>query len=86
MGRETLCKRSITREFRFVFETIPVIGQNEQNVIIDNEANIILGRLRWRDWFNLVQGFQRRRLKCESLRRMTTDAKRWQKLTWPLAR
>ena len=25
-------------------------------------------------WFNLVQGFQRRRSKCESLRRMT-DAK-----------
>jgi hypothetical protein len=25
-------------------------------------------------WFNLVQGFQRRRFKCESLRR-TTDAK-----------
>jgi hypothetical protein len=26
-------------------------------------------------WFNLVQGFQRRRFKCESLRRMT-DARR----------
>ena len=25
-----------------------------------------------RDWFNMVQGFQRRRFKCESLRR-TTD-------------
>jgi len=52
-------------------------------------------------WFNLVQRFQRRRLKCESLRRTTdgqtddgrtdgrrrtTDAKWWQKLTWPLAR
>ena len=37
-------------------------------------------------WFNLVQGFQRRRFKCESLRRTTTDAKWWQKLTWPLAR
>jgi hypothetical protein len=36
-------------------------------------------------WFNLVQGFQRR-FKCESLRRTTTDAKWWQKLTWPLAR
>jgi hypothetical protein len=24
-------------------------------------------------WFNLVQGFQRRRFKCESLRRMTDD-------------
>jgi hypothetical protein len=36
-------------------------------------------------WFNLVQGFQRRRFKCESLRRTTTDAKWWQKLTWPLA-
>jgi hypothetical protein len=36
-------------------------------------------------WFNLVQGFQRRRFKCDSLRR-TTDAKWWQKLTWPLAR
>jgi hypothetical protein len=36
-------------------------------------------------WFNLVQSFQRRRFKCESLRR-TTDAKWWQKLTWPLAR
>jgi hypothetical protein len=35
--------------------------------------------------FNLVQRFQRRRFKCESLRR-TTDAKWWQKLTWPLAR
>jgi hypothetical protein len=35
--------------------------------------------------FNLVQGFQRRRFKCESLRR-TPDAKWWQKLTWPLAR
>jgi hypothetical protein len=33
----------------------------------------------------LVQGFQRRRFKCESLRR-TTDAKWWQKLIWPLAR
>jgi hypothetical protein len=33
-------------------------------------------------WFNLVQGFQRRRFKCESLRR-TTDAKWWQKLTLP---
>ena len=40
-------------------------------------------------WFNLVQGFRRRRLKCESLRRTMdgrTDAKWWQKLTWPLAR
>ena len=37
-------------------------------------------------WFNLVQGFQRRRFKCESLWRTTTDAKWWQKLTWPLAR
>ena len=37
-------------------------------------------------WFNLVQGFQMRRFKCENLRRMTTDAKRWQKLTWPMAR
>ena len=36
-------------------------------------------------WFNSVQGFQRRRFKCESLRR-TTVAKWWQKLTWPLAR
>jgi hypothetical protein len=36
-------------------------------------------------WFTLVQGFQRRRFKCESLRR-TTVAKWWQKLTWPLAR
>jgi hypothetical protein len=31
------------------------------------------------NWFNLVQGFQRRRFKCESLRRTTdgrtTDAK-----------
>ena len=36
-------------------------------------------------WFNLVQGFQRRRFKCESLRR-TTDAKWWQKLTWVLTR
>jgi hypothetical protein len=35
--------------------------------------------------FNLVLQFQRRRFKCESLRR-TTDAKWWQKLTWPLAR
>ena len=35
--------------------------------------------------FNLVQRFQRRRFKCDSLRR-TTDAKWWQKLTWPLAR
>ena len=26
-------------------------------------------------WFNLVQGFQRRRFKCESLRR-TTDGRR----------
>ena len=34
-------------------------------------------------WFNLVQGFQRRRIKCDSLRR-TTDG--CQKLTWPLAR
>jgi hypothetical protein len=34
----------------------------------------------------MFQGFQRRRLKCESLRRTTTDAKWWQKLTWPLAR
>jgi hypothetical protein len=32
-------------------------------------------------WFNLVQGFQRRRFKCESLRRTTMDAKWWQKLT-----
>jgi hypothetical protein len=24
-------------------------------------------------WFNLVQGFQRRRFKCESLRRMTDN-------------
>ena len=24
-------------------------------------------------WFNLVQGFQRRRFKCESLRRTTDD-------------
>jgi hypothetical protein len=42
-------------------------------------------------WFNLVLGFQRRRFKCESLRRTTygrttTDVKWWQKLTWPLAR
>ena len=37
-------------------------------------------------WFNLVQGFQRRRFKCESLRRTTTNAKWWQKPTWPLAR
>jgi hypothetical protein len=34
-------------------------------------------------WFNLVQRFQRRIFKCESLRRTTTDAKGWQKLTWP---
>jgi hypothetical protein len=33
-------------------------------------------------WLNLVQGFQGRRSKCESLR-CTTDAKWWQKLTWP---
>jgi hypothetical protein len=26
-------------------------------------------------WFNLVQGFQRRRFKCESLRRMPSDGK-----------
>jgi hypothetical protein len=26
-------------------------------------------------WFNLVQGFQRRRFKCESLRRTTSDGK-----------
>jgi hypothetical protein len=26
-------------------------------------------------WFNLVQGFQRRRIKCESLRRTTSDGK-----------
>jgi hypothetical protein len=31
---------------------------------------------------HLAEGFQRRRLKCEKL----TDAKRWQKLTLPLAR
>jgi hypothetical protein len=24
-------------------------------------------------WFNMVQGFQRRRFKCESLRRTTDD-------------
>ena len=30
-------------------------------------------------WFNSVQGFQRGRFKCESLRR-TKNAKRWQKL------
>jgi hypothetical protein len=38
-------------------------------------------------WYplNLVQGFQRRRFKCESLQR-TTDAKWCEKLTWPLAR
>ena len=44
--------------------------------------------------FNLVWRFQRRRFKCESLRRMTDgrtdkrtmDAKWWQKLSWPLAR
>jgi hypothetical protein len=35
--------------------------------------------------FNLVQRFQRRRFKCESIRR-TTDAKWWQKVTWPLTR
>jgi hypothetical protein len=45
MGRETLYKRLITRELRFGFVTIAAIGQNEQNVIIDNEANILLGRL-----------------------------------------
>ena len=48
MGRETLYKRLITRELQFGFVTIAAIGQNEQNVIIvdiDNEANIILGRL-----------------------------------------
>ena len=33
---------------------------------------------------HLADGFQRRRLKCEKL--TTTDAKRWQKLTLPLAR
>ena len=49
MGRETLYKRSITRELQFGFVTMAAIGQNEQNVIIDNEANIILGRLRWQD-------------------------------------
>jgi hypothetical protein len=27
-------------------------------------------------WFNLVQGFQRRRFKCESLRRTTDDDRR----------
>ena len=26
-------------------------------------------------WFNLVQGFQRRTFKCESLRRMPSDGK-----------
>jgi hypothetical protein len=38
---------------------------------------------------HMVEGFQRRRLKCEKLtddRRRTTDAKWWQKLTLPLAR
>ena len=38
---------------------------------------------------HLVEGFQRRRLKCEKItddRRRTTDAKWWQKLTLPLAR
>ena len=42
MGRETLYKRSTIRELWFGFVTIAAIGQNEQNVIIDNEANIIL--------------------------------------------
>ena len=35
---------------------------------------------------HLVDGFQRRRLKCEVNGRQTTDAKWWQKLTLPLAR
>ena len=35
-------------------------------------------------WFNLVQWFQRRRYKCESLQ-CTTDDKIWQKITWTLA-
>ena len=43
MGRETLHKRSITRELQIGSATIAATGQNEQNVIIDNEANIILG-------------------------------------------
>ena len=38
-------------------------------------------------WFNLVQWFQRRRFKCESLQHMThwwtAEAKWCQKLTWP---
>ena len=34
---------------------------------------------------NLVQWFQRRRFKCESLW-WTTGAKWWQKVTWPFAR
>ena len=38
-------------------------------------------------WFHLAKRFQRRRLKCEKLTDgRTTDAKWWQKLTWPLAR
>ena len=39
----------------------------------------------WQVWLKSVQRFQRRRFKCESLRH-TTDAKWWQKLTWPLTR
>ena len=38
---------------------------------------------------HMAEGFQRRRLKCEKLTddgRQTTDAKRWQRLTLPLAR
>jgi hypothetical protein len=38
----------------------------------------------------LAQVFQRRRFKCDSLpttdERQTMDTKRWEKLTWPLAR
>jgi hypothetical protein len=33
-------------------------------------------------WFNLFQGFQRRRFKCESLRRTTSDGKSSHGL-WP---
>ena len=34
-------------------------------------------------WFQLAKWFQRRRLKCKSLRKTTIDTKWWQYLTWP---
>ena len=72
-------------------------GEDFFNISQSETRIALVGHICWRNgtkwrnfiedqvWFNLVQLFQRSRLKYEKLTdgRRTTDAKWWQYLTWP---